>query len=96
MPTQHPRYTVTETESLAAALRSVRHLFPKQVKKSQVLTELIQLGAQAKLTQSVEQNLNEDRKRELRERSLERVRTMNGIDRDAFLEVRSSGWIKPR
>lgn len=87
MPTQRRRYTITETDAIERALAGSRASADPSARDSQLLTELIVLGAEAKAVRG-EQELAE---RERRERLLRRFVRRGGIDQEALDEVRRSG-----
>lgn len=95
MPTKRPRHTLTETEPIAAALRTARPLFDPHTKDSRILAELIVLGAERKAEGAHLRKLDSDKAAELRERFLRRTRDFEGLDRDALSAVRERGWTRP-
>ena len=96
MPTKLPRHTITETPPISLALRLVRPLYGREVKKSEMLGELIALGAKAKLEQTQREEVSEEERRAARVRFAERALTGEGIDFDALREVRETGWVRPQ
>jgi hypothetical protein len=87
MPTKRRRHAITETPPVEAALEELRH----ELGNDRIeLSELVVLGARAKLAQV--RSEREDAAT-LRRRLADRVRSRSlPVDRDAATEVRRSGW----
>jgi hypothetical protein len=87
MPTKRRRHAITETPPVEAALEELRH----ELGNDRIeLSELVVLGARAKLAQV--RSEREDAAT-LRRRLADRVRSRSlPVDRDAAAEVRRSGW----
>ena len=89
MPTSRKRYTVTETDDVGAALDRVRAASPDGTVN---LTELVILGAGAKVDQLTQDRADTDRRARLRARFLARTRSGDGVDWDALTSVHEHGW----
>lgn len=90
MPTTRKRHSITETDEVESALRSLRE---RGVRID--FGELVIRGA-ASLREELEvHDAAAARRRELRRRFLERTREARGFDLDAALEAREQGWTHP-
>lgn len=84
MPTTKPRHPVTETESVAHALRVARRRWPGEP-STRLLTRLIELGAAV-----VE--LDDDDEVARRERALSGLTALAWHYPDGYLDDVRSGW----
>jgi len=89
MPTTRKRHTITETPPVEEALAPLR-----ASGISVDVSELVIKGAGVKLDEAREVQANDDRRRALRERFLDRTRRGAGIDLDVALKVREDAWIE--
>ena len=83
---------ITETDAVAAALSQTRPLFPRDLKDSTLLAQLVVRGAQATLVAATLRETDGARREALRRRLAERLRTGEALDRDAAHAVRQTGW----
>jgi hypothetical protein len=87
MPTRHRRHSITETPRVREALEPLR----RQGLKVD-LGDLVVLGAEQRLRQMEAEQVEEERRRELRLQLVEQLRTGEGLDVAAAYEVRETGW----
>jgi len=87
MPTKHHRHSITETPRVREALEPLRR---RGVKFE--LSDLVVRGAEQRLHELEAERVEEERKAELRQRLIERLRTGKGLDVAAAYEVRETGW----
>ncbi len=90
MPTKRRRHTITEVGAVEEALDRVR-----AVDGEPDIRELVVLGAQEALRRSAEREGDEERRKALQERLIERTTTGAGLDLEAAAEVRRHGWSRP-
>ena len=89
MPTKRRRHAITETPRVEAALDELREELGSDRLE---LSELVVLGAQAKLEQLRTQRGDSEA---LRRQLADRIRSGTlALDRDAADEVRRSGWTR--
>ncbi len=90
MPTKRRRHTITEVGDVEEALERVR-----AIDGEPDIRELVVLGADAALRRAEERTGDEERRKALQERLIERTTTGSGIDLKAAAEVRRHGWSRP-
>jgi len=89
VPTKHPRVSVTVTPPLQEARERLRR---RGVNAS--VAELALAGAHELLAVVEAQDADGQRRRELRQRLTQRLRSGDALDADALREVRESGWTR--
>ncbi len=89
VPTKHPRVSVTVTPPLREARERLRR---RGVNAS--VAELALAGAHELLAVAEAQDADGQRRRELRQRLTQRLRSGDALDADALREVRESGWTR--
>ena len=88
MPTTRKRHSVTETPPVQAALDQLRlRGIPFE------LGDLVVRGARDRLTDAEHGILDEDRRRQLRQRFLARSASADGVDVTVAFDVHERGWI---
>lgn len=87
MPTTRKRHSITETDRVERALNRLR-----EERVSIDLPDLVVRGADEKLRELQGERADDVARAELRERFLERSLSGEGIDAQALLEVRATGW----
>jgi hypothetical protein len=89
MPTTRKRHTITETPNVERALAPLR---------AQGITvdfpELVIKGAGVKIDEARVAKTDDEHRRALRERFLQRSQRGTGVDLDVALKVRERGWIE--
>jgi Arc/MetJ-type ribon-helix-helix transcriptional regulator len=89
MPTKHPRVSVTLTPSLQEAQEQLRQ---RGVNAS--VGELALAGARELLADADARDADHERRRELRQRLVARMRAGDTVDVDALREARETGWTR--
>ncbi len=91
MPTKRKRHMITETAEVEAALDKLR---TRGI--SVGLSELVIKGAEARVEEARATELDDARRRALRERFLERTRSGAGLDVDIGPGARERTWLGER
>lgn len=97
MPTDRHRYSITETDEVAAALQTVRALSGRRgVRNAELLRELVVRGARELEREAHVDREREHRREAMRRRALNRARTLEGIDPEAAANARQEAWSHSR
>lgn len=89
VPTKHPRVSVTVTPPLQEARERLRS---KGVNPT--VAELALAGAHELLAAADARETEEQHRRELRRRLVQRLRSGDALDSDALRDVREHGWTR--